>query len=117
MMENSHGISEELPVGDADAANLAQEEMEEMEEIYSRAVRNTRIRFSLYIHSLVFAVVMSILLVINLMTSSYWWVVWPFFGWGLGLGIHWFAATKMVQMYDALKEKEIARQLDMRKPR
>ncbi len=44
-----------------------------------------------YIHLVVFALVMALLLVINLVASPIWWVQWPLLGWGLGILAHAFA--------------------------
>jgi 2TM domain-containing protein len=44
-----------------------------------------------YIHVLVFAVVMALLLAINLAVSPIWWIQWPLAGWGVGILAHAFA--------------------------
>lgn len=92
--------------------------IEDQVEIYARARRNARLRISIYVHGMVFVVGMLILIVINLSASpNTLWFVWPFGGWGLGLLIHWFTATRLVQIYDGIKEREIARQLDLHRIR
>jgi hypothetical protein len=40
------------------------------------------------IHATVFALTISGLLVINILTNGPWWVQWPLIGWGLGLAGH-----------------------------
>ena len=46
-----------------------------------------------YIHLVVFALVMALLLVINWVTleDEIWWVQWLFLGWGLGVALHAWA--------------------------
>jgi len=41
-----------------------------------------------YIHLLVFVMVMTMLLVVNLATPGVWWVQWVFLGWGIGVLAH-----------------------------
>ena len=44
-----------------------------------------------YIHLSVFLVVIGILVAVNFLTTSTWWVQWPFLGWGIGILAHAFA--------------------------
>lgn len=86
---------------------------EEQEDIYNRAVCRARIRMSLYIHGTIFTFVIILLVVINLLTTpGTLWVIWPFFGWGAGLFLHWFLASKMVRLYEKVKSEEIAKELE-----
>jgi 2TM domain len=41
-----------------------------------------------YIHAGVFALVMTLLVVINAGSGAEWWVQWPLLGWGAGLALH-----------------------------
>ena len=42
-----------------------------------------------YVHVAVYVVVIAGIALINWVTNpSYWWVVWPMIGWGIGLGAH-----------------------------
>lgn len=43
-----------------------------------------------YIHLAVFVGVMALLVAINVLTATPWWVHWPLMGWGLGLLAHGF---------------------------
>jgi hypothetical protein len=55
------------------------------------ARKQARKERAFYAHLAKFAVVMSVLLAINLLTSpGYLWVVWPLLGWGVGLASHGF---------------------------
>lgn len=42
------------------------------------------------IHAIVFVLVMALLVVINLLTGSPYWVLWVLLGWGIGLLAHWW---------------------------
>lgn len=42
------------------------------------------------IHAIVFVPIIALLLVINLLTGSPYWVLWVLLGWGIGLFAHWF---------------------------
>lgn len=90
---------------------------EEKECIYARASCRARKKMALYVHATVFAGVILLLVVINLLTTPrILWVVWPFLGWGLGLFLHWFRATKLAQVHENIKAEEIARELEHRRP-
>ena len=42
-----------------------------------------------YVHVAIYVVVIGGIALINWVTNpSYWWVVWPMIGWGIGLGAH-----------------------------
>ncbi|MDQ1256497.1 MAG: hypothetical protein QG656_1093 [Candidatus Hydrogenedentes bacterium] len=91
---------------------------EEKEEIYARAMRRARMKMSLYIHATAFTCVILLLTVINLLTTpSCFWVVWPFFGWGIVLFLHWLFSAKLVYVYERIKTEEIAKQLEHREPK
>ncbi len=42
------------------------------------------------IHAIVFVLVIALLVVINVLTGSPYWVLWVLLGWGIGLLAHWF---------------------------
>lgn len=42
------------------------------------------------IHAITFVASIALLLVINLLTGSPYWVQWVVLGWGIGLFCHWF---------------------------
>jgi hypothetical protein len=88
--------------------------LEEKARIYTTAVWRTRLRFSLYIHAVIYVGVMLLLMFINLATSSTLWFFWPLGGWGAGLVIHWLAIVKLLPKYEAMKEREIVHQLEIR---
>lgn len=78
---------------------------------YQRARGRAEAKFGFFVHVMVFAAVMGLLLVINLVTSaSYLWVIWPLVGWGLALGLHaarvYLLADKDT-IIDALTDEEM----------
>ncbi len=89
---------------------------QDKEDIYIRASRRAGITLGLYIHTTVFVCVILLLVVVNLLTTpGYLWVLWPFFGWGLGLFLHWFSCAKLARAYESIRTEEIARHLERRK--
>jgi two-component system LytT family sensor kinase len=59
----------------------------------AKAAQQVEAITGLYIHLVVFALVMVLLLVVNWVTleDGIWWVQWPFLGWGLGVALHAWA--------------------------
>ena len=41
-----------------------------------------------YIHGAVFFGVMTVLILVNVLTKTEWWVQWPLIGWGIGVIAH-----------------------------
>jgi hypothetical protein len=46
-----------------------------------------------YIHLTVFVLVVGALVLVNSLTGGRWWVVWVFFGWGIGVLAHGAAVS------------------------
>ena len=71
--------------------------------------------FGFYIHAAVFVAVIAILSAVNVLSSSQWWVQWPFLGWGVGLAAHAlivFGRTpRFVQQWQERKIDEIKNSL------
>lgn len=57
-------------------------------EKFIRARQQVAAIKGVYIHLFIFVLVIGLLAVINLATSSRWWVQWPLLGWGIVVGIH-----------------------------
>lgn len=53
-------------------------------------------KLGLRIHAIVFAVVMPLILIVNLLTGPPYWFAWTLLGWGGGLLIHWWAVGRHV---------------------
>ena len=56
-------------------------------------------------HAIVFAAVMTLLVVINLFHMSNIWVHWPLLGWGLGLAFHGAAVNTQIKRLRAEAER------------
>ena len=86
---------------------------DEKEEIYRRARLRAGAKLSVYIHTVVFVLVMLLLTAINLMTSPQTlWLQWPLMGWGLGLVLHWVIGMRLADTYRAIEDREIERALE-----
>jgi hypothetical protein len=58
-------------------------------DLRARAERRVDARRGFWTHATVYVIVNTALVVLNLMTTRhYLWVVWPVFGWGVGLAAH-----------------------------
>ncbi|WP_025899104.1 2TM domain-containing protein [Sneathiella glossodoripedis] len=62
--------------------------MNSEEEEFKAARRKVRKLRHFYSHLSTYAVVITFLHIINLLTSSYYWAIWPALGWGFGLAMH-----------------------------
>ena len=64
-----------------------------------------------YGHAIVFAGVMTLLFVINLLTRGEWWVQWPLMGWGIGLLVHgiavFFKSSTVLKDWEDRKIKQL----------
>lgn len=47
----------------------------------------------LYIHLIVFVLVIAMLALVNYNSAGAWWVQWPAIGWGIGLAMHGIAVN------------------------
>lgn len=58
---------------------------------YEKARKKVQEIKGFYIHFVVYAIVISLIVIVNLRFSpQYHWFWFPMFGWGLGLFFHWF---------------------------
>lgn len=78
------------------------------------ARRRAKAKFGFYVHVAVYAAVIALLFVINLMTSpgSYW-VIWPLAGWGIAVIVHAtsvFGARRKSEIIDRMTDKEMGKQ-------
>ena len=64
------------------------------EDKYLRAKRRMEELKGFYWHLFTFLLVLPILGVVNYLTTSYPWIIFPVMGWGIGLTIHWFVTFK-----------------------
>lgn len=81
-------------------------------DIYQKAKKRATAKYGFYIHLGVYLSVMILLLIINTTaTGGYFWVKWPFLGWGIG--VFWHAMSVFV-LYgkSSVPEKMIQKELD-----
>ena len=64
--------------------------MEEQRKLV-RAQQQVEAMTGFYIHFAVYAVVNTVLLVVNAANDPVWWVQWPILGWGIGVAAHGLA--------------------------
>jgi hypothetical protein len=80
-------------------------------EAYTAARRRAEAKYGFFVHVAVYAAVMLLLLVINLLTSPQsLWFVWPLIGWGLAVALHGlrvFALSDRNAIIDAMTEREL----------
>ena len=80
---------------------------------YERARARAKAKYGFFVHALVYAAVMVLLVIINMLTSpQVVWSIWPLLGWGLAVALH---AAKVFlfadgnTIVDALTEHELRR--------
>jgi hypothetical protein len=80
-------------------------------ENYTHARRRAEAKYGFYVHVVVFVAVMTLLVVIDLMTSpGALWFYWPLAGWATAVVLHWAGAFVMGDrntFVDALTEREL----------
>lgn len=100
----------------ADRAPEDELTLEDKKGVYARASRRARQKLGLYIHTGSFIFVILLLAVINLLTTpGTLWVLYPFFGWGAALLLHWISVKRPVRVYDNIMAREIALELEHRR--
>ena len=82
---------------------------------YNRAKARVEAKFGFYRHVIIYALVNSLLLVINLLESpEYLWVKWPMLGWGIGIVAHGLGVFSP-RWVGSQKEKMIQREMEREK--
>lgn len=80
---------------------------------YAKARRRAAAKYRFFVHAAVYAAVMGLLAVINLLTSpGDLWFVWPLIGWGLAVALHGvrvFLVADRNDIVDALTERGLRR--------
>lgn len=80
-------------------------------EDYSKARGRAEAKYTFFVHSAVYAAVMVLLVVVNMVTSlGAIWFIWPLIGWGFAVALHgvrvYLLADRDV-IVDALTEREL----------
>ncbi|WP_424940412.1 2TM domain-containing protein [Aliiroseovarius sp. S253] len=80
-------------------------------EEYARARQRAEAKYGFYVHLVVYAAAMSLLLVIDLLTSSGTiWFHWPLMGWGIAIVLHGagiFLLKDKRTIVDVMTEREL----------
>ena len=80
---------------------------------YEQARGRAEQKYGFFVHVAVYAAVILLLVVINLLTSpGTFWSIWPMIGWGFAVALHWarvFLLEDKTAMIDALTERELRR--------
>ncbi len=80
-------------------------------EDYERAKGRAEAKYRFFVHAVIYAAVMLLLVVINMITSpGTVWFIWPLIGWGLAVGLHGarvFLLADKDMIIDALTEREL----------
>ena len=78
---------------------------------YERARARAKAKNQFFVHAVVYAAVMLLLVLINLLTSpGTIWFIWPLIGWGLAVALHGarvFLLADGNTLIDALTEREL----------
>jgi signal transduction histidine kinase len=80
-------------------------------EILRRARRRARAEVGFHIHLMSYLGVMAFLALINLLTTSYPWFLWPAIGWGVGLFSHYMAVFGSRLMRERYFEPAVDREV------
>lgn len=80
-------------------------------DAYTQARKRAEAKYGFFVHAIVFAVVMTMLIVIDLMTSpAEVWFIWPLVGWGIAVALHAtgvFLLGGRNRFVDTLTEREL----------
>jgi len=80
---------------------------------YAKARRRAVAQYGFFVHAAVYAAVMVLLVVVNIMASpNVIWFIWPLIGWGFAVALHGmrvFLLADRNQIVEALTERELRR--------
>ncbi len=86
----------------------------EDQDLYKRAKKRVENRIGFYIHLCIYLTVNTLLIIINLNTSTqYYWFKWPLLGWGVGLLFHAievFASPMILSIKERMIKKEMEKE-------
>jgi len=78
---------------------------------YENAKKRVEARMGFYIHLIVYFVVNTVLVILNLtFKKDYFWAIWPILGWGIGLIVH-ALSTFVFTGESSLKERLIKKEM------
>jgi len=90
-------------------------ETEEEREAYQRARKRASAEAGFYVHLMWYGIVIGFLFLVNLITSSYPWFLWPALGWGFGLASHYSAVYGWRWIHERVFEPAIQREVQLEK--
>lgn len=80
-------------------------------DLYEKARRRAEAKYGFFVHAAVYAAVMALLVVINLVTApGHIWFIWPLIGWGFAVAVHGlrvFLLADRTDIVDAMTEREL----------
>jgi signal transduction histidine kinase len=88
---------------------------DEEREVYQRARKRAAAEAGFYVHLMWYGIVIGFLFVVNLITSSYPWFLWPALGWGFGLASHYSAVFGWRWIHERVFEPAIQREVQLEK--
>ncbi|MBO6675471.1 MAG: 2TM domain-containing protein [Rhizobiales bacterium] len=78
---------------------------------HAKARRRAEAKYSFFVHAAVYAAVMVLLVVINVVTDpGFIWFIWPLIGWGFAVVLHGlrvFVLADRSDIVDAMTEREL----------
>jgi signal transduction histidine kinase len=80
-------------------------------QAYERARKRASAEAGFYVHLMWYGVVIGFLFLINLLTTSYPWFLWPAMGWGFGLASHFVAVYGWRWVHQRVFEPAIQREV------
>ena len=96
-----------------DMTSVTDTHLPDLSENEQRAMEYVRDIRSFYIHAIQYAVVITGLAAVNLLTSpDYLWFLWAAFGWGVGLAVHGLGVFEIVNLFgDGWERRQVAKRL------
>ena len=80
-------------------------------DAYTKARQRAEAKYGFFVHAAVYAAVMALLVVINLVTSpGTVWFIWPLLGWGFAVALHGMRVYLLAdrnEIVDVLTESEL----------
>ena len=84
----------------------------ENQDAYQQAKKRVQVKLGFKNHLIVYVVVSSLLLIINLSTSNdYLWAKWPIMGWGIGVLFHGLSAY-VFPSYSAITDEMVRKEME-----
>jgi signal transduction histidine kinase len=110
--ERRYGVTVTVPTVTIAAAAAAQATNAASDAlVLQRARKRARARIGFYTHFMWYLGIIGLLALVNLLTTSYPWFVWPALGWGVGLFSHYMGTFGTRMMRERYLEPAVEREL------